>query len=370
MNKKRIVALMAATVMTVSLFAGCGSKSGTQTGEGAKKVKIGLSTDEGGLNDKSFNQSADEGIKKAQKELGVEYKPIESKQKEDYEQNLKALADDGCNLVFGVGFQMDEALAKVADQYKDNKFAIIDSVPDKAENMKKNVQYITFKEQEGSFLMGVIAGKTTKTNKIGFIGGKDFPLINRFEAGFAAGVKAVNPAAAEGLISKDGKTPGTLVKYADSFADTNKGYELAKSLYGAGCDVVYHAAGGCGIGMFKAAKEMKDSGKEVWAIGVDMDQAVTVPEYSSVILSSMIKKVNEATFTATKSVADGKFEGGKHIELGLKENGVGIAPTSDKNTKKEVLDLEKKYENAIKDGKIVVPAGRADVAAFTAPEVK
>ncbi|MBC2582069.1 BMP family protein [Clostridium sp. DJ247] len=368
MNKRRLTAVVAAAIMAVSLFAGCGGQKqqGTDT-EGAKQsnqIKVGLSTDEGGVNDKSFNQSADKGIKDAKAQYNIEYKAIESKQKEDYESNLEALVNNGDNLTFGIGYQMEQAMKNVSSKYKDKNFAIVDTVVD-----APNVQSITFKEQEGSFLMGVIAGKMTKTNKVGFIGGKDSELINRFEAGFAAGVKAVNPAAAEGLISKDGKTPGTTVKYADSFGDTNKGYELAKSLYASGCDIIYHAAGGVGIGMFKAAKELKDSGKAVWAIGVDMDQAVTVPEYKDVILSSMIKRVDIATFNAVKEVAEGKFQGGKHIELGLKENGVSMAESTSTNTSKDVIDLVNKYIDAIKNSKITVPATRADEAKFTAPQI-
>lgn len=365
MNKKRVVALVASTMMVASLFTGCGSSTPKTSTSTATKIVIGLSTDQGGLNDKSFNQAADTGIKKAQKEFSLDYKSLESKVKEDYQPNLEALVNNKSNLVFGVGFQMEQALTDTAKKYTTNNFVIIDDVI-----ALPNVESITFKEQEGSFLMGVIAGKMTKTNKIGFIGGIDGALINKFEAGFAAGVKSVNPTAAAGLISKDGKTPGTMVKYAGSFTDANLGYEDAKSLYSSGCDVVYHAAGGVGLGLFKAAKEMKDSGKADWAIGVDMDQAVTVPEYSSVILSSMIKRVDTATYEACKAVVDKSFKGGKHIELGLKEDGVGIAPTSNVNTPKDILDLVKKYQDAIIAGKIVVPATRDKVASFTAPSVQ
>lgn len=366
MKKKKLVALVASAIMVVTLFAGCGNKESADSGSANKdkKIKVGLSTDEGGLNDKSFNQAADTGVKKAQKELGIDYKAIESKQKEDYESNLEALVNDNCDLTFGIGFQMQQAMQNVASKYGDKKFAIVDAVVD-----AKNVQSLTFKDNEGSFLMGVIAGKMTKSNKVGFIGGKDSAPINKFESGFVAGVKAVNPEAAKGLIG-NGSEKGSMVKYADSFGDTNKGYELAKSLYGSGCDVIYHAAGGVGIGLFKAAKELTKPDKPVWAIGVDLDQAVSVPEYKNVILSSMIKKVDVATYKAVKSVADGKFEGGKHIELGLKEDGVDIAPTSDQNTPKEVLDLVGKYKKAIKEGKIKVPAIRADLQKFNAPEVK
>jgi basic membrane protein A len=184
------------------------------------------------------------------------------------------------------------------------------------------------------------------------------------------------PAAAEGLLSKDGKAFGTMVKYVDDFGDPNKGYEAAKALYGAGCDIVYHAAGGVGIGLFKAAKELKDGGKTVWAIGVDMDQAESVtdtngkPMYADVILTSMIKRVDTGTYNAVKEVVQDKFQGGKSIVLGLKEDGVGVAPSSSTNVPKEILDLVTKYADAIKADKLVVPGTRADATKFTPVEVK
>ncbi|MBE6056959.1 BMP family ABC transporter substrate-binding protein, partial [Clostridium sp.] len=193
--------------------------------------------------------------------------------------------------------------------------------------------------------------------------------INKFESGFIAGVKSVNPEAAKGLIGTKDKA-GAMVKYADSFTDTNKGYELGKSLYGAGCDIVYHAAGGVGIGLFKSAKELNKADKRIWAIGVDRDQAAEMTEYADIILSSMVKRVDTATFNATKEVVDGTFKGGKHIELGLKEDGVGIAPSSNKNTSKETLELVEKYSKAVKEGKIKVPATREELVKFTPTEIK
>jgi basic membrane protein A len=383
MSKKKIIAVLATLTLVAGLFAGCKptetapapSTTGSSKPVAETKIKVGLSTDEGGLNDKSFNQAADSGVKKAQSEFKLDYKAIESKAKEDYETNLDALINDKADLVFGVGFQMETAMENIAKKYTDKKFALIDSgafedPAAKEPKQLKNVASYLFKANEASFLMGVIAGKMTKTNKVGFIGGKDFALINEFEAGFAAGVKAVNPKAAEGLISPDGKAFGATVKYADSFGDTNKGKELAKALIGSGCDVIYHAAGGVGEGMFQAVKEATDGGKKVWGIGVDMDQAATLPQYANYILSSALKRVDTATYEAAKSVVENKFQGGKIITLGLKEEGVGIAPSSNKNTPADVLELVNKYQQAVKDGKLTVPANRTDVKNFTAPEVK
>jgi len=374
MNKKKLVAVLTTITIVGTLLAGCASTKSSTESTGStdtkatseKKIKVGLSTDQGGLNDKSFNQAADAGIKKAQSELAFDYKPIESKTKDDYQPNLEALVSNGSDIVFGIGFQMETAMEEIAKKYTDKKFAIIDSlasVDPKANPPVQisNVESILFKEHEGSFLVGVVAGKMTKKHKIGFIGGIDFELIQKFETGFAAGVKSVDPAAAEGLINR--KT----VKYAGSFTDTNLGYEAAKALINDGCDVIYHAAGGVGEGMFKAVKEATDAGNKVWAIGVDMDQSLTVPEYKSVILTSMIKRVDIATYDVAKDVSKNTFKGGKIVELGLKEDGVGIAATSSKNVPKDVLDLVQKYSDAIKSGKLVIPAKKGEAAGFVAP---
>ncbi|MDD7795251.1 BMP family lipoprotein [Clostridium sp. 'White wine YQ'] len=357
MNKK-LIASISAIAVVATLFAGCAKKDDSTT-KTTKEIKVGLSTDEGGLNDKSFNQSADAGIKKAQTDLKVGYKAVESKTKDDYESNLDALVADGSDLVFGIGFQMETALGNVADKYSDKKFAIVDTVVN-----KPNVVSYTFKEQEGSFLMGVIAGKTTKTNKVGFIGGKDEALINKFEAGFVAGVESVNPTAAADLLNRKN------VAYVNSFADAALGKQAAQNLINSGCDVIYHAAGGVGVGMFQAIQEANKAGNKVWGIGVDMDQAQTLPQYADIILSSMIKRVDTATYEATKSVVDDKFQGGKNVVLGIKEGAIGIAETSSKNTSKDVLDLVQKYQDAIKDGKITAPSTIDELKAFKPVEVK
>ncbi|MBC8062063.1 MAG: BMP family ABC transporter substrate-binding protein [Clostridiaceae bacterium] len=368
MNKKKLVAVLTTITIVGTLLAGCSSSnSSTSSTEGTtSKIKVGLSTDQGGLNDKSFNQAADAGIKKAQTEMGFKYKAIESKAKEDYESNLDALVTEGNDVVFGIGFQMETAMENIAKRYPEKKFAIIDSVasvdPKATPAVQiKNVESILFKENEGSFLVGVVAGKMTKSHKIGFIGGIDMELIQKFETGFAAGVKSVDPEAAKGLM--DRKT----VKYAGSFTDTNLGYEAAKALINDGCDVIYHAAGGVGEGMFKAVKEATDGGKKVWAIGVDLDQSLTVPAYASVILTSMIKRVDTATYNVSKDIVNNTFKGGRITELGLKEDGVGIAATSSTNVPKDVLDLVAKYSDAIKNGKLVVPSKKGDAAGFVAP---
>lgn len=359
MNKKKVVALLSAALMTVSLFAGCGGGE-KKSAEGEKeKVKVGLVTDQGGVNDGSFNQSAHNGITRAEKDLGiVQINPIESKQQELYQPNLKNMASEA-DLIVGCGYMMTDSMENTAKELKDKKFLIVDS-----EVKTPNTLSITFKEEEGSFLAGVIAGKMTKTNKIGFVGGKESEVINRFETGFAAGIMSVNPEAGKLLKPVNEKTPGKNVKYVDSFDDQQKGIEAAKMLYNSGCDIVFHAAGGVGLGVFKAAKEMNK-----WAIGVDSDQAAALPEYKNVILISMEKKVGDAVIDTIKTVKENKFEGGKHIVLGIKEDRVGIAPTKHPDLTKEADELSEKYKEAIKADKFKVPGTRKELLKFKAPEI-
>lgn len=367
MNKKRVLSLLAATVMSVSLFAGCGGgekkpEAGKEPAKQETKLKVGLVTDEGGVNDGSFNQSALVGIGKAEKELGIEkISPIESKQQNAYQPNLKTMAG-AADLIVGCGYMMRDAMKNVSSEVKDKKFLIVDDIVD-----TPNTVSITFKEQEGSFLVGVIAGKLTKTNKIGFIGGREGDVINRFESGFAAGVMSVNPEAGKLLMAINEKTPGKNVKYIDSFADQQKGYEAAKMLYSGGCDIIFHAAGGAGTGLFKAAKELNK-----YAIGVDSDQAADprLKQYKDTIIISMEKQVGESVIDVIKSIQEDKFQGGKHLVLGIKEDRVRVAPTiNEKVVTKESKELSDKYKEAIKADKFKVPGTRKELKAFKVPQI-
>lgn len=353
MVKKKVFALLASSVMVMSLFAGCGQQAASsstqqqtqQSTDSRKKtdVKIGLSTDSGGKGDKSFNDAAIAGLDKISKEYTVTPDILESKDQNAYSPNLTSLSGQD-DLIFGVGFMMQQAVTDVAKANPNKKYAIIDSNID-----LPNVVSINFKANEGSFLVGVIAGKATKTNKIGFIGGATGPLIENFEAGFVAGVESVNPAAAADLLNRKN------VRYTGKFDDPSAGKEAATQLYNAGCDVVYHAAGACGLGLLDEAKELRDGGKDVWAIGVDQDQAQTVPKDADAILTSALKRVDDASYSVSKSLIDGAFKGGTTMVFGLKEDGVGIAPTKNPKAPAGVYDLADKYKQAIIDGKIVVP---------------
>jgi basic membrane protein A and related proteins len=329
----------------------------------ADPIKIGFVTGVGGKNDKAANQTTHEGLLKAEEELGLDYIVIEPKTIDDFQPALESLVKDGCDLILGLGFDMGPAIQNVAELYPDANFAIVDTAID-----KPNIKSLVFSENEGSFLMGVIAGKMTQNNKIGFVGGMDIAVIEKFEAGFAAGVMSVNPEASANLIGGDA-TSGSTVKFASAFNDVNKGYELGKSLADAGCDVVYQAAGGTGLGVFNAISDVKEKGDAIWAIGTDKDQAAVMPEYANIILSSMIKKVNIASYLSAKEVYEGNFKGGVQ-NLGILEDAVGIAPSTSDNTPQDVLDIVELYEQMIKDGNLVVPSTREELANFQAAVIE
>jgi len=324
---------------------------------------IALAADQGGINDKAINEGTYKGMVRAQEEFGFDLKVIESRSADDYEPTLDSFVNAGARLIIGVGSQMPTSITTVANRNPDTHFVSMDAIAD-----APNVKSFVFREQEGSFLAGLIAGLMTKTNKVGFIGGKDIEVINRFEVGFAAGVMCVNALAAEGL-KGTADTSGVTVKFVDSFSDSNKAYELAKSLYADGCDIVYHAAGGAGIGVFQAAKEINEAGTKVWAIGVDRDQAVVLPEFAEFILTSMVKRTDEVAYSVIQEELEGNFVGGVY-KVGLAENAVGLAESSSVNVPQDILAKTDVAAQLVKDGVLVIPATRAELASFVPVEIK
>lgn len=342
MKKRSWLALMLSAILVLAV--GCGSQDNADQGKDGG-FKVGMVTDTGGLNDESFNQTAWEGIKKTEKELGANIKALESKRDEDYVPNLTKFAREPRDITWAVGFKFEKSIPEVAKQFPNAKFGIIDS--NLGGNIPENVTAVTFKEQEGSFLMGVIAGLTTKTDKIGFIGGISSPLISKFESGFKAGVYAANPKAT------------VQVAYAESFTDATKGRSLAQNMYNGGVDVIFHASGGVGKGLFDEVKT-REKGK-YWAIGVDMDQSNLAPDHT---LSSMIKKVDVAVFEVTKELKEGKLQPGKQIELGLKEESVGIADNTNKHVSEDVLKKIDEFKQKIINGEIKVPQTEEEFKQF------
>ena len=363
------------------LFVGCKKKQAQHT--------VGLALDVGGRGDQSFNDGALRGLEAMAAGLKYgargytplpddEYRQLlpldmppaqfphlaipqplvlSGKAQEDYEPNLQLLVDQGSELTVAVGFMMEPAVRAVAAKNPQAKFLLIDSpVLDAAgkPTVLPNVRAVVFRENEGSMLAGALAGELTRGGKIGFVGGMQLPLIRKFEAGFRAGVKTVNPSAT------------VLVAYTGTFDDEKKGVEVGQDLYARGCDIVFHGAGLDGLGVIKAAQQ---AGKLV--IGVDSDQAHVAPHN---VLTSMVKHADLAVYLAVRDVMAGSFAGGD-VVLGLKEAGVGLSPLGGDALAAITPDLRaqamadvEKLRAAIISGKVQAPATLDELAKFAAPK--
>lgn len=269
-------------------------------------VRVGLVFDVGGRGDKSFNDAAYEGISKAARELGVNTELLEPTGAEDREAALRLFGARGFDLVIGVGFIFSTDINVVARAFPETKYACIDYVPPADGVIPSNVAGLGFREEEGSFLVGAVAGLVSKSKHVGFVGGMDIPLIHKFEAGYVKGVSEVCPTC-EVHAAYAGTTP-------EAFRDPVKGKALAVSQITAGADVIYHASGTTGHGVFEASRDMG-----TLAIGVDSDQYDEMP---GTVLTSMIKRCDVAVFDTILSVAEGRFQSGIR-SFGLAEDGVG-----------------------------------------------
>jgi len=301
MRSRPLVRALAALLLLA--VAGCADRAKHTADAGA--FPVGLVFDIGGRGDKSFNDAAYAGLEQAQKELGIRFTTLETNEGSDREAQLRQLAAGDAKLVFGVGFLFTDDIRALAREFPDKKFACVDYTLTPGDTLPPNLVALKFREEEGSFLVGALAALLSKTGKVGFVGGMEIPLIRKFQAGFTAGVKAVDPNAQ------------VLVKYAGNtgaaFKDPTKGKELALAEYHAGADIIFHASGSTGLGVFEAAREL---GK--LAIGVDSDQYDEAP---GAILTSMVKRVDTAVFDTIRDLKDGQWSGGVR-DFGLAEHGV------------------------------------------------
>ncbi|MBI2932263.1 MAG: BMP family ABC transporter substrate-binding protein [Planctomycetes bacterium] len=322
--------------------------AGSQAQPQDKPVKAGIVFDVGGLGDKSFNDAAYRGLMRAKEQLHSVGEYYEPKEPADRESGLRRFAGDRFDLIVGVGFMFTDDLLALADDFPQIRWACVDMTiktgrDGKTRPLPKNLVGLKFREEEGSFLVGALAGLVTKTNTIGFVGGMNVPLIHKFEAGFAAGARHVNPKI-EVLVGYAGETP-------EAFKDAAKGKSLALGMYERGADIIYHASGQTGRGVFEAAKE-----KNKLAIGVDSDQYEEAPGN---VLTSMIKRVDGVVYDTIKAVREGRFEPGYKI-FGLKEDGVGFV-YDERNKSLIPADVYEKVvslRQEIVDGRIRVPDGR------------
>ena len=348
MNKK-IIGLGLAAVAILSLGA-CSRSSQSSSGS---SVKAAIVTDTGGVDDKSFNQSAWEGLQAWGKEnklkKDVDYTYFQSDDESQYATNLDSAQNKGYNLIFGIGYNLHDAVSKAAKSNDKANYVIIDDVI----KGQKNVASVLFADNEGAYLAGIAAAMQTKTNKVGFVGGVESDTITRFETGFKEGVASVN---------KDIKVE---TQYVGDYSDAAKGQTIAQSMYSDGVDVIYHAAGGSGKGVFSQAKEINeglaaDSSDKVWVIGVDRDQSAEGDytskdgKKSNFVLTSTIKEVGTVVKKISNNQLDGKKFEAKTTTYGLKDKGVDIVTKSLPDNIKKAVESAKKD---IVDGKVKVKDG-------------
>lgn len=359
--KKRAIALVLSALMVTGLV-GCGNKS-----EGsANDVKVGMVTDAGTIDDKSFNQGTWEGIKKAEAELKVEsnYLKPAGTTEADYMKEIGNLYDTGYKFIVTPGFKFETAIFQSQEKYNDAKFVIIDGSPnngktgaDRVEKVGDNSVAVYFAEQEAGFLVGVAASVQLKEGDLGFIGGMEIPSVQKFNWGFQQGVKYAN----ENLGTKMSIKEENVV-YQGSFDNVAAGQQLAATMFDNGVKAIFTAAGGVGVGAINEAKTRATAGKEAWIVGVDVDQYADgiYKDDKSIILTSAMKKIDVATFDIIKDELDGKFPGGQTLTFDVKNDGVGL-PNENPNLTEETTKQVDEVYNKIKNGEITVQAEKGDL---------
>jgi basic membrane protein A len=347
-HRSSLRAILIALTLAIGSFAvaACGSNDNSSTTSSssaaggststaaapAKKLKVGLVTDIGGLNDRSFNHLANQGLKNAQSQLGVEGRVLISKSNADYVPNLTTLAQQKYDLVIAVGFLMGDATEKVAGKFPNVKFAIIDSSAAGMKSKPKNVEGLLFSEQEAGYLVGYLSGLYAKDNNVttvGSVGGQKIPPVDHYIAGFQAGAKKADPSIK------------TLNAYSQDFVDQAKCKELALNQIAKGSKVEFQVAGQCGLGVLDAAKE-----KSIQGIGVDADQAYLGPQ----VFTSALKKVDVAVVNAIKGAQADKFTGGQDVINSVKSGGIGYGKLNTAASK--YADQVKKVQDDIASGTI------------------
>jgi basic membrane protein A and related proteins len=339
--------ILSVLLITLSLFLATGCVKTVAEKKG--KIKVGIVFDIGGKNDRSFNAAAWEGVQRAEKDLDIELRDVEPGNPTSIEPAMRAFAERDFDLIIGIGFAQGPIMQKVATDFPNIKFAIVDGVIFEADGKtpKSNVASLVFREHEGSYLVGMIAASKSKSGVLGFIGGMDIPLIHKFETGFEEGARSVNP---------NIKVVDNYVGVTDSaWNNPGKGKELTLSQMEKGADVIFTAAGNSGLGAFDAVEQAgKDENNQAkkFVIGVDSNQNGVKPGF---VLTSMVKRVDNAVYDVVKEVLGGGFKSGFHV-FGLDKNGVAYAMDEFNKSliSQEVLDKVEIAKKKIVAGEIKV----------------
>lgn len=358
MNKKLISIVTSMLLIFSFMLSGCGRNKVATEG-----IKVGMVTDSGTIDDRSFNQSTWEGIKKYESEnstIEAKYLQPSGEQETDYLTAINDLVDSGYNLIVTPGNKFETAIHKAAEQHPDVSFIILDGEANDGEKAVKhdNVVSILFSDQQAGFLAGLAAALSTKSGKLGFVGGSQIPPVERFGVGYKAGVKYAN-------VTYNTNAEVVDFIYQGTFNDAAAGQTLAAGMYDKGIDIIFHAAGGTGVGVFNEAKERAEKGEKVYVIGVDLDQYDTgkISSGESVTLTSAMKRMDNAVYKYIDAKVNNTFQGGETITLTVAEDGVGL-PDKNPNLSEDTISKINETKQRIIDGSVTVPSSEDELADF------
>ncbi|WP_246860841.1 BMP family ABC transporter substrate-binding protein [Bacillus sp. REN3] len=362
MKKRKFGLVMSMLLAAGTLLAGCGGDSEGSDKEKKSDLKVGMVTDAGTIDDKSFNQGTWEGILKAEEEFGVKTKYLKpaGTTEAEYLKEIGNLYDAEYKFIITPGFKFETAVYQAQDRYEDAKFVILDGNPHKGDFkpvVKDNTVAVFFAEHESGFLAGIAAALELKEGEAGFIGGMEIPAVQKFNWGFQQGLKYANENLGTNLTIK-----GDNVIYQGSFDNAAAGGQIAAQMYDRGVDVIFTAAGGVGVGAINEAKTRAKSGEKVWIVGVDVDQFED-GKYDgdkSVILTSAMKKLDQVSLDMVKAELDGKFPGGETLTFDAKNDGVGL-PDKNPNLSDETVNKVKEVYEKIKSDEVKVSAEQGDL---------
>ncbi|GAB6928296.1 BMP family ABC transporter substrate-binding protein [Paenibacillus sp. JCM 10914] len=365
--KKGVISLIS-LALSVTMLAGCGdnSKSGSG-GAGEDKPKpnfsVGMVTDAGTIDDKSFNQGTYEGIEMANKDFNMDYKYLKpaGTTEADYTKEIANLYDAGYKFIVTPGFKFETAIFKAQEKYTDAKFVLIDGSPrpdpDAEAELKENTVAIYYAEHEAGFVAGVATALHVKDGQAGFIGGMEIPPVQKFNWGFQQGVTYANENLGTKLVINQEN-----VIYQGTFDDVAAGGQIAAQMYDRGVNVIFAAAGGVGVGAIGEAKDRVQKGDDVWVVGVDVDQYADgiYQDEKSVILTSAVKKIDQSAYDMIKAETEGKFPGGQTLIFDASNDGVGL-PENNPNLSEDVLKQVDEVYGKIKAGEIKVAGEQGDL---------
>ena len=362
--KKKLLALVMAAALTTGLMVGCGSSNKESSSDA---LKVGMVTDSGTIDDKSFNQGSWEGIEKAKEELGIsdKYLQPDGTTLADYSTKIKDLYDGGYKFIVAPGFKFEQAIFEAQDKYTDAKFVLIDGTPnngkdgdDKVTKVGDNSVAISYAEHQAGFMAGVAASLELKEGDLGFLGGMEIPSVQKFNWGFQQGVAYANANLGTKMTLKEEN-----IQYQGSFDSAEAGQQIAATMYDRGVKAIFAAAGGTGSGVITEAKARQTKGQQVWAIGVDTDQydEGIYADGKSAILTSAMKKIDQTTYSLVKDfVEKGEFPGGQSLVLDASNDCVGL-PEKNPNLSDATTKKCEEVFAKIKSGEITVSAERGNL---------